>query len=151
VASSETIDRLSGFRSGRNQFGRRAEAKAHGLESTGRSWFWRRLFRRLWWNHRQLGCDLKAGLEYESGHGSGSEAGGIVLDTQRAGSAIEAETADAVNIFCAGQCEDRLLSGRSGVGIENFHCGHKAMIARRQGSMPSVELQILFGGLRAGS
>ena len=86
---------------------------------------------RLWRDQRKLSRDLKAGLEEQFGDGGRRQPSCIVFNPQSAGGAIEAEAADAVDVLRAGQREDRVFRRRRAVGIENFHRGHRGMIARR--------------------
>src|SRR5208337_3757666 len=117
MVPSETIDRISGIFWRRNR----------SLSCRG-DWFRGRRRR----NGRHSTDDLQAGLADKIGNAGGVEPGGVVLHAQGAGGVIEAETADAVDILCAGQREGHGLSGRRGVGQENFHRGHNGMIPRRQ-------------------
>lgn len=56
-------------------------------------------------NNRDLFDQLNAAAADELGDGGGVEAGGIVFDSEGAGGAVEVETANAVDLACAGERE----------------------------------------------
>jgi len=82
-------------------------------------------------NQRQFLGNFKAGESNEPGYRRGVEARGVKLDAEGARYTIESEAADAVDVAGMRQREGCLLRRRSVEAVENFHRGHRDMIARQ--------------------
>ena len=81
-------------------------------------------------DERKLLGDVEAGKTDNACDSCGTEARGVKLHAESAGSLVDGEMADAVDIAYGGKGEADRVRWRRAVAIENVYRGHRGMIAR---------------------